>query len=75
MDKRSSELVQELKIEFHSAAYKKFIRLFEKFVEENHNKLDVAEEAHVPRLQGQNVFLKKLIKDLTTNRETKFAGM
>lgn len=75
MDNRSSVLIEDLKLEYHSVAYGKFIKVFKKIIDENHDKLDTATMTSVPHLQGQNIFLKKLIKDLTTDRESKYDGM
>jgi len=68
-------LIKELKADFHSAAFKKFLTLFHVIVTQNHDKMDTTPLESIPQLQGQNLLLKKLIKDLTTNREIKYPGM
>jgi len=69
------ELIMDLKRNYHTVTFRDFITLFETILQSNRVSFDTLPLERVLGIQGQNMLLRKLIKDLTESREVKYAGM
>lgn len=58
----------------HTDCFRLFIRLFEEDLQENREKLDIAKDIEIHKLQGQNQLLKRYISSQKPIRESKYGN-
>ena len=70
-----SNYIKVLKEHHHTLVFKNFLGLFAEIIKSNHDKMDVVSIEEVSGYRGQNLLLKKLIKDLTVDRKIEYPGL